>query len=79
MGRNPKGKCRKPKRRISWGERVFELENVLQDLDLAEKQALINFGWTLDEYESADYYRLNEVLAAKEAKDRVVDPMAFIK
>jgi hypothetical protein len=55
------------------------LENVLQDLDLAEKQALINFGWTLDEYEDADYYRLNEVLAAKEAKDRAVDPMAFIK
>lgn len=79
MGRNPKGERRKPKRRISWGERVFELENVLQDLDLAEKQALINFGWTLDEYEDADYYRLNEVLAAKEAKDRAVDPMAFIK
>jgi hypothetical protein len=51
----------------------------LQDLDLAEKQALINFGWTLDEYEDADYYRLNEVLAAKEVKDRAVDPMAFIK
>ena len=79
MGRYPKGECGEPKRRISWGERVFELENVLQDLDLAEKQALINLGWTLDEYEDADYYRLNEVLAAKEAKDRAVDPMAFIK
>ncbi len=77
MGRNPKGKRRKPKR-ISWGERAFELENIIQDLDLAEKQALINLGWTIDEYEDADYYRLNEILSAKEPQDRVVDPMSFL-
>jgi hypothetical protein len=54
------------------------LENIIQDLDLAEKQALLNLGWTIDEYENADYYRLNEILSAKEPQDRVVDPMSFL-
>jgi hypothetical protein len=39
---------------------------------------LINFGWTIDEYEEADYYRLGEIMAAKEQQDRAVDPMSFL-
>ncbi|WP_431462447.1 hypothetical protein [Streptococcus uberis] len=45
---------------------------------LVEKQAILNFGWTIDDYENADYYKLLEVLNAKEAKDRVVDPMLLL-
>jgi len=45
---------------------------------LVEKQAIINFGWTIDDYENADYYSLLEILNAKEMKDRAVDPMSLL-
>ncbi|MCS4488375.1 hypothetical protein [Streptococcus sciuri] len=45
---------------------------------MAEKHALMTFGWTLEEYENADYFRLMEVMTAKEAKDRPVDPLTFL-
>lgn len=47
-------------------------------MDLAEKHALMNFGWTLDDYENADFFRLMEVMTAKEVEDRPVDPMTLL-
>lgn len=42
-------------------------------MNLSAKNALLNFGWTIEQYEDADFYRLNEIMLAKEKKDRVVD------
>ncbi|QBX16211.1 hypothetical protein Javan237_0013 [Streptococcus phage Javan237] len=39
---------------------------------------MINFGWTIEEYNNADYYDFMEILSAKEVKDRVVDPMSLL-
>lgn len=43
-------------------------------MDLAEKAALLNLHWSIQAYEDEDFYRLNEILAAKEPEDRLVDP-----
>ncbi|MFT8557885.1 hypothetical protein [Liquorilactobacillus hordei] len=56
-----------------------ELENRLEDLDLAEKQALTYLHILPSQYEEEDYYRMNEVLNAKEEKDREVDPLVYIQ
>lgn len=40
---------------------------------------MLNFGWTLEEYDNADHFELLEVLNAKEEKDRKVDPMTLVK
>jgi hypothetical protein len=50
----------------------------LNSFDLAEKNALTNLHWTLEQYEDADYFRLNEVLSAKEEEDMPVDPLSLI-
>lgn len=58
--------------------RDFELKNQLADLDMAEKEALVNLHWTLDQYENADFYDLQRVLGAKDKDNRVVDPLSLI-
>jgi hypothetical protein len=55
------------------------LQNKIEQFDYTEKQALIFLHWNLDDYEEADYYRLNEVLSAKEEKDRPIDPLSLLK
>jgi hypothetical protein len=47
-------------------------------LKLIIKQALINFGWTIDECNDTDYYELMSIMSAKEAEDRVVDPLSLL-
>ncbi|BAP85954.1 hypothetical protein LOOC260_114180 [Paucilactobacillus hokkaidonensis JCM 18461] len=54
------------------------MENTIEDLKIAERDCLLNMHWTLDQYEQADYFALNEILSAKDKKDRVVDPMSLI-
>ena len=59
-------------------ERDFQLKQELENLDLAEKEALMNLHWTLDDYENADFYKLQRVLNAKEEKDREIDPLSLL-
>jgi len=53
------------------------LENQLEDMKLAEKNIILNWHWTMEQYEEADYYRMFEILNAKEEKERDVDPIDF--
>ncbi|EHJ57176.1 hypothetical protein Javan648_0013 [Streptococcus phage Javan648] len=39
---------------------------------------MINFGWTLDEYNNTDYYELLTILKAKEVDERESDPMSLL-
>ncbi|WKF86026.1 hypothetical protein [Lacticaseibacillus pantheris] len=43
------------------------------------KDTLTNLHWTPDQFDDADYFRVMEILAARPAKDRPVDPMQFVK
>lgn len=42
------------------------------------KHALQYLHWTAKEYDEADYYRLNEILSAKEINERIVDPLTLL-
>lgn len=50
-----------------------------EDMDYAAKEALINLHIMPKDYDEADYYRLNEVMAALPRKDRMQDPEELIK
>lgn len=67
------------KAQISPSQKVFELQNQLEDFDLFAKDTLINLHWTPDQFDDSDYFRVMDILAARPAKDRPVDPMQFIK
>lgn len=58
--------------------RDFELKNQLENLDVAQKEALLNLHWTLEQYDNADFYDLQRVLNAKEEKDREVNPLDLL-
>lgn len=49
------------------------------DMDFAEKQSLEYLHILPSDYENEDYYRMNEIMNAKEEKERPIDPMQFIK
>lgn len=53
--------------------------NRVEDLKLAEKEAIVNLHWDLVTYDEADYFELNDILSAKEPKDREVDPLSLIQ
>lgn len=55
-----------------------KLQNKLENLDLAEKQALTYLHILPSQYEEEDFYRMNEVLNAREEKDREVDPLELM-
>jgi hypothetical protein len=57
---------------------VFELENKLADFDLSAKAALLNLHWSIEQFDEANFYRLNEILAAKEPEERPVDPLTLL-
>lgn len=65
--------------RTSAPERVFALQNQLEDFRLTKKQSIVYFHWTMQDFDNADHYELLETLSAKEKKDRVVDPLAFVQ
>lgn len=46
---------------------------MVEDMDYAEQQALINLHMTPEVYEQQDYYRFNEILLAKSRDDREQD------
>ncbi|MGF7437895.1 hypothetical protein [Lentilactobacillus senioris] len=59
---------------------INELTNKLEEFDYNAQQALINLHIPPDEYFEQDFYRMNQVLAARPEKDRmVVDPLEFLK
>lgn len=41
---------------------LFKAQKAYDDFLVFEKQALINFHWTLDQVEDVDYYELIEIL-----------------
>lgn len=55
------------------------LDNMLQDFDYNEQQALIQLHMTPETYESIDYYRMNELLQAKSEKERAQDAFAWMR
>lgn len=44
-----------------------------------KKNALLNFGWTIDEIDEADYFELLDIMSAKDEEDQEVDPMTLLK
>lgn len=52
------------------------MKNKLEDLDFAEKTAISQFGWSIDTFENTDYYRMNEIMSAKDTSERPVDPLS---
>ncbi|MFT8581109.1 MAG: hypothetical protein ABF743_07105 [Schleiferilactobacillus perolens] len=53
---------------------MYELENQLQDFRWSKKQAVVYFHWSLQNFDSADYYEMLEMMSAKSKKDRPIDP-----
>lgn len=60
--------------RISPPERVYALENQLEDFRWSKKQAVVYFHWSLADFDDADYYEMLEMMSAKDKKDRPIDP-----
>lgn len=58
---------------------MWHLQNAIEDLDNNEREMMIQFHWTIDQYENADYYRLGEVMSAKARDDRAIDPLQFVR
>jgi hypothetical protein len=54
------------------------LQDKIEDSDYAEQQALIQLHWGTDQYESEDFFRMGEVLAARKPEDRPQDPLDFL-
>ncbi|PWT40935.1 hypothetical protein DKZ34_04475 [Limosilactobacillus reuteri] len=50
----------------------------MEDFDLNAKHAIEQFGWSIETFDNADYYRFNQIMAAKEKKERAVDPLTAI-
>lgn len=48
-------------------------------MNLSGKTALQELHWSVQEYDDADYYRLREILNAKEPNDREVDPRELVR
>lgn len=42
------------------------------------KNAIQQFGWSIETFDNADYYRFNEIMAAKDKDERAVDPLTAI-
>lgn len=55
------------------------LDNMLQDFDYNEQQALIQLHMTPETFEAIDYYRLSELLQAKSEKDRAQDAFSWMR
>nr|WP_321315038.1 hypothetical protein [uncultured Ligilactobacillus sp.] len=51
---------------------------MLEDLQYAEKQALIEFKMEPEVYERQNYYRFNEILLAESRENREQDIMSLI-
>lgn len=52
---------------------------MIEDFDYQTQQALTELHIMPDEFDNADYYRMNEVLSAKSPDKRQVDPEAWLK
>ena len=52
------------------------MQNQIEDFDLNAKRAIEQFGWSIETFDNADYYRFNQIMAAKEQKERAVDPLS---
>lgn len=58
---------------------IWELKNQLEDFDVYARDALMNMHWTADQFDDTDYYRLMQIVGAKDPKDREVDPLALMQ
>lgn len=54
------------------------MQNQIEDFDLNAKRAIEQFGWSIETFDNADYYRYNEIMKAKEHKERPADPLTAI-
>lgn len=58
--------------------KIFDLENGIENLKLIAKRSIQGFGWTLEQYYDTDYYELMKILNAKEEENRMVDPTSLL-
>ncbi|WP_333603646.1 hypothetical protein [Lactobacillus acetotolerans] len=60
-------------------QRLYDWKNLVEDFDYNAQQAFVQFHIPPDDFENLDYYRLNEIMAAKPRKKREVDPEQWLK
>ncbi len=58
---------------------IHNCETRLEDFKLFEKNAIKELHWSMEAIDRADNLRLNEIMQAREEKDRPQDPMALAK
>lgn len=63
---------------MNWQKQIHELKDQIENIRLFEKNVMLNLHWSLDDAENADYFRLQEVLAARDEEERPVDPLAMV-
>ncbi|MEE6717037.1 hypothetical protein [Schleiferilactobacillus harbinensis] len=56
-----------------------EWDNQIEDFDYTEQQALVELGILPEDYERADYVRMNQILQAKAPKDRPMDAFKYME
>lgn len=47
----------------------YTLKAQVENLKYAEQQALVHMHWTVDDYDNADYFDLNDILRAQPVND----------
>lgn len=66
-------------KKVSAAKRLFELNNMLEDLEYNEQQALLELHILPADYDEQDYYDLLDVLKARPKDKRPVDPMDWLQ
>jgi hypothetical protein len=61
-------------KKASKAEKIHDLNNVIEDFDYNERQVMVELHIMPDEFDQQEYYRMQEILSAKERKDRMMSP-----
>jgi hypothetical protein len=60
-------------------QQIFDYNNMIEDFDYSERQALVDLHILPDDFEASDYYRMSKVLAAQPREKRIQDPEALLR
>lgn len=55
---------------------VHDLKNKINEMRYMSQQAMINFGWTPEQFDNVDHYRLTEIMSA--TKEAEIDPASLV-
>lgn len=50
----------------------------MEDFDYNEQIAITQYHWSLEDYDSADYFELARIMKAKDKSKRAADPLTAI-